>query len=119
MVMRITIRGRIFPKGGGDDAEHPMVIPMDPPTSPQAPRGPMTRARARALENEVPSLLHESPYDACETWLLPHSEMLCVLRYQEDPLEEARNNERVAKFMDAKDQQRRSPEVYRTRTSGS
>ena len=78
----------------------------------------MTRARARALENEVTSLLTELPYDACETWMLPHSETLCVLRYQEDPLGEARTNGQVGKFMDETDQRRRSPEVYRARTSG-
>ena len=31
------------------DAEHPKVIPMDLPSPHQASRGPMTRARARAL----------------------------------------------------------------------
>ena len=41
----------------GFDAEHPKAIPMDLPTSPTTPLGPMTRARARAIENEVNSLL--------------------------------------------------------------
>ena len=31
------------------DAEHPKVIPMDQPTSPTTPLGPMTRARANFL----------------------------------------------------------------------
>ena len=56
---------------------------MDLPTSPMTPLGPMTRARARAIENEVNSLLVELPFDPHETWLLPQTEMLCVLRYQE------------------------------------
>ena len=56
---------------------------MDLPTSPTTPLGPMTRARARAIENEVNSLLVELPFDPLETWLLPQTEMLCVLRYQE------------------------------------
>src|SRR5215216_2040783 len=64
------------------DEEHPTVIPMDLPTSLKTPRGPMTRARARAIENEVNSLLIELPFDPLETWLLPQTEMLCVLRYQ-------------------------------------
>ena len=51
------------------DAEHPSVIPMDLPSSLQAPRGPMTRARARALETEVTSLLNDISYDPLETWL--------------------------------------------------
>ena len=33
-----------LPQGRGDDAEHPKVIPMDLPTSPTTPLGPMTRA---------------------------------------------------------------------------
>ena len=40
-----------LPQGRGDYAEHPTVIPMDLPSSYEVPRGPMTRARARALEN--------------------------------------------------------------------
>jgi hypothetical protein len=117
MVLWITIRGRIFPKGG-DDAEHPTVIPMDPPTSPQVPRGPMTRARARALETEVTSLLNELPYDSCETWLLPHSQMLCVLRYQEDPLREARNNGQVTKYSDEEAREEEVLLSISSRTSG-
>ena len=63
---------------------------MDLPTSPTTPLGPMTRARARAIENEVNSLLVELPFDQLETWLLPQAEMLCVLRYQGTILEEAK-----------------------------
>ena len=62
-------------QGRGDDAEHPTVIPMDLPSSHKAPRGPMTRARARALETEVTSLLSDISFDPLGTWLLPKSEM--------------------------------------------
>ena len=41
----------------------------------------MTRARARAIQSEVNSLLVEFPFDPFETWLLPQTETLCVLRY--------------------------------------
>ena len=41
----------------------------------------MTRAQARAIQSEVNSLLVELPFDPRETWLLPQSELLCVLRY--------------------------------------
>ena len=71
--------------GGGDDTEHPKVIPMDLPTSPTAPIGPMTRARAKTIEDKVNSLLSELPLSMHETWLLPKSELLCMIRYQEDP----------------------------------
>ena len=76
-------------QGRGDDAEHPTVIPMDTTSTTQAPSGPMTRARARAIQSEVNSLLVELPFDPLETWLLPQMEMLCVLRYQESNQGEA------------------------------
>ena len=82
MVMRFLIQGQIFPKGG-DDAEHPTAIPMDLPSSPKTPHGPMTRARARAIETKVNSLLSELPLSTCETWLLHQAETLCVIRYLE------------------------------------
>jgi hypothetical protein len=44
----------------------------------------MTRARARAIENEVTSLLSELTHSTCETWLLPQTETLCVIRYLEE-----------------------------------
>ena len=53
---------------------------MDVPTSPSTPLGPMTRARAKAIEDKVNSLLSELPLPTHETWLLPHSETLCVIR---------------------------------------
>ena len=68
-------------QGRGDDAEHPMIIPMDSTPTIQDPSGPMTRERARAIQSEVTSLLLEFPSSASETWLLPKSEMLCVIRY--------------------------------------
>ena len=41
-----------LPQGRGDDAENPKVISMDLPTSPTTPLGPMTRARAKAIEDK-------------------------------------------------------------------
>ena len=65
------------------DAEHPSLIPTDVPTSPSTPLGPMTRARAKAIEAKVNSLLSELPLTTHETWILPHSETLCVITYME------------------------------------
>ena len=53
---------------------------MDVPTSPSTPLGPMTRARAKAIEDKVNSLLSELSLPTHETWLLPHSETLCVIK---------------------------------------
>src|SRR3990170_2613684 len=79
---------------------------MDLSSSHQVPRGPMTRARARALETEVTSLLNELPYESCETWLLPQTEMLCMLRYLEDPSEDAREDGQVPKSTDEEEQRK-------------
>jgi hypothetical protein len=54
---------------------------MDTTSTTQAPSGPMTRARARAIQPEVTSLLLEFPLHSSETWLLPKPETLCVIRY--------------------------------------
>ena len=93
MEMKLLIGGRIFPKGGGDDAEHPSLIPMDVPTSPSTPLGPMTRARAKAIEDKVNSLLFEIPLPTHETWLLPHMDTLCVIRYSEESRGTSTSNE--------------------------
>ena len=83
MVMRITIRGRIFPKGG-DDAEHPTIIPMYTSTTPQAPKGHTIRPRPYAMGHKVNSLLFEPYLPTYETWLLPHAWTLCILRLIRD-----------------------------------
>ena len=61
--------------------EHPTTIPMYATSTIQAPSGPMTRARARAIQAEETSLLLELPFSSSEAWLLPKSEILCVIRY--------------------------------------
>ena len=66
------------------DAERPSLIPMDVSTSSSTPLGPMTRARAKAIEDKVNSLLSELPLSTHETWLLPHMDTLCVIRYLEE-----------------------------------
>ena len=72
------------------DAEHPSLIPMDSTTTRQAPRGPMTRARARTVKPEVNSFRFEFHSDSLESRILPHMETLCTRRYQEQDREEAR-----------------------------
>ncbi|KAM3272722.1 hypothetical protein ACQJBY_042676 [Aegilops geniculata] len=66
------------------DAEHPTVIPMDVSTSPTTALGPMTRARAKAIEDKVNSLLSELPLSTHASWLLPQAETLCVIMYLEE-----------------------------------
>jgi hypothetical protein len=62
------------------DAEHPNTTPTT-----QAPSGPMTRAHTRGIQSEVTSLLLELPLHMNETWLLPQSEISCMIRYNEHP----------------------------------
>ena len=64
------------------------------------------------------SFLSDITYDPLETWLLPMSEMLCIIRYQEDPPEDAREDGQVPKFMDEENQWKESRIAPRIRTSG-
>ena len=57
---------------------------MDVSTSSSTPLGPITRARAKAIEDKVNSLLSELPLSTHETWLLPHMDTMCVTRYLEE-----------------------------------
>ena len=67
------------------DAEHPSIIPVESTTNHQAPReGPMTRARARAIETEVNSFLFDLHWNSHENWVQPQRETLCIHRYQRD-----------------------------------
>ena len=95
---------RAFPKIRGD-AEHPKVIPMDPSSPHQVPKGPMTRARARALETEVTSLLALNPSDIHETWLLPSSGTLCILRYLDEGHGTALHNGQDGEFDKCREQE--------------
>jgi hypothetical protein len=71
-------------QGGGDDAEHPTIIPMDMPPSLQPSSVPITRVHRRANGTEVTSFHIELPFDSLETWMLPHAWTLCILRYTQD-----------------------------------
>ena len=89
------------------DAEDPKVIPMDLPSPHQVPSGPMMRARARALETEVTSLLSHFHFDTHETWLLPQTETLCILRYQGVIHGDAKEQENPKRKMDVKTEKKK------------
>jgi hypothetical protein len=46
------------------------------------PHGPMTRARAQAIQQEVNSLLSTYTFNTSLDRMLPHASALCVIRYQ-------------------------------------
>jgi hypothetical protein len=68
----------------GSDTEYRTVIPMDATSTHTPPSGPMTRARAHAIDTEVNSLLSQISLNTSETWMLPQVQTLCVIRYQDE-----------------------------------
>ena len=66
----------------------------------------------------ITSFLSDITYDPLETWLLPKSDMLCMIRCQEDPPGDAHEDGQAAKFMDEENQRKDSSATPRTRTSG-
>ena len=68
-------------QGGGDDTGWPSDTTASRP--PSSPSGPMTRARARAIHDEVNSLLTTFDLNTPLDGLLLHSDTLCVIRYVE------------------------------------
>ena len=78
--------------GGGDDEDIPTITPSlhDNEDTPVAAKkksndeiriGPITRARAKLIEQQVNLLLIESDYFANENCLLPKSVCVCLLRF--------------------------------------
>ncbi|KAK1696575.1 hypothetical protein QYE76_013272 [Lolium multiflorum] len=67
--------------GGGDDAGWPSDTSSPRPTSP--PSEPMTRARVKALHDKVNSLLTTLDLGTPLDGMLPHADVLCVIRYKE------------------------------------
>jgi hypothetical protein len=108
----------VLTAGTVSDAEHPTSIPMYTTTTPQAPSGPTMRPQAYAIGHKVNLLLDASPFQSCETWLLPHAKTLHVLRYQEDPLGDAQDHGQVPKYMDEGARRKEPEKVPRPRTSG-
>ena len=85
-------RGRRLLKGGGDDEDIP-TTPLPPSlTNEDEPAvklksdevriGPITRARAKLLKQQVNLFLNGSLID--ENFILPKSYYLCIIRYQEE-----------------------------------
>ncbi|KAK1602150.1 hypothetical protein QYE76_017193 [Lolium multiflorum] len=75
-------------QGGGDDVAPLTNDTTSRPTSP--PSGPMTRARAKAIHDKVNSLLTTLDLGTPLDGLLPHADVLCVIRYKahQDPEED-------------------------------
>ena len=48
------------------------------------PKGPMTRSRAKAIQDKVNSLLSLHQFNLAMDGLLPQADTLCILRYELD-----------------------------------
>ena len=68
---------------------------MDSTPPPQGRRGPWTRARTHAIENEVNSFLFELHSNSFESRTLPQMGTLCILRYFKDHHEESQRDHQV------------------------
>jgi len=66
----------------------------------------------------VTSFLSDISFDPLETWLLPKSGMLCMIRYQEDPPEDVREDGQAPKSTDEENQWKKAATASRPRTSG-
>ena len=71
----------------------------------------MTRACARAIENEVNSFLFELHSNSRESWVLPQTEMLCIFRYEENDHDEASAETRAPMEKEEGNLERRQGEV--------
>ena len=91
---------------------------MYTPTTLQAPRGHMTRPQTYTIGHKVNSLLSELSLSTCETWLLPPTCVLCMIRYLEESHGATTSNGRASEDAKYKDQEKKLPESYSGRTTG-
>ena len=64
------------------------------------------------------SLLSELSLSTCETWLLPPTCVLCMIRYLEESHGATTSNGRASEDAKYKDQEKKLPEVFSLRTTG-
>ena len=80
-------RGRRLLKGGGDDEDIPTDSASPTLHDEQANQirlGPITRAHAKLIEQQVNLLLIESDVVLNENYILPKSLYVCMIRYHEE-----------------------------------
>ena len=97
--------------GGGDDAEHPTFIPKYTLTTLQDPREHKMRPQLDTIGHKVNSLLSEPSLSTCETWLLPPTCVLCMIRYLEESHGATTSNGRASEDAKYKDQEKKLPEA--------
>jgi hypothetical protein len=69
------------------------------PTSTPTPTGPITRSRAKKLQQEVHALLCELKLNSNDNFMLPKSCMLILLRYVEENHQDEGQEARIGKVL--------------------
>jgi hypothetical protein len=75
----------------------------------------MTRAKARTIGTEVNSFLSQLLLDHRETWMLPQTEVLCLIRFEENSYGDAREEVQVSEEEASRKEKIKDPS---RRTSG-
>jgi hypothetical protein len=69
------------------------------PTSTPTPAGPITRSRAKKIQQEVHALLCELKLNSNDNFMLPKSCMLILLRYVEENHQDEGHEARIGKVL--------------------
>jgi hypothetical protein len=88
-------------EGGEDDMHTPTssTTPTTLPTSTPTPTGPITRSRAKKIQQEVHALLCELKLNSNDNFMLPKSCMLILLRYVEENHQDEGHKARIGKVL--------------------
>jgi hypothetical protein len=94
-------------KGREDDMTTPAsttstsstTTPVTSPTLSPAPNGPITRSRAKMLQQEVHALLYEFQLNSNDNFMLPKSCILILLRCVEENHQDEGHEARIGKVL--------------------
>jgi hypothetical protein len=75
------------------------TTPVTSPTLSPAPNGPITRCRAKKIQQEVHELLYEFQLNTNDNFMLPKSCMLILLRYVEENHQDEGHEAKIGKVL--------------------
>jgi hypothetical protein len=75
------------------------TTPVTSPTLSPAPKGHITRSRAKKIQQEVHALLYEFQLNTNDNFMLPKSCMLILLRYVEKNHQDEGHKARIGKVL--------------------
>jgi mevalonate pyrophosphate decarboxylase len=76
-----------------------MPVPTASPTTFLISTGPITRSRAKTIQQEVHALLYEFQLNSNDNFMLPKSCMLILLRYVEENHQDEGHEARIGKVL--------------------